>query len=260
MTYYNAQTYELFKADPLGRMQSLHANFAAGFKTQCQKGASASGSVITPNSPFATMTTEQVKMAHATIVAFESSPYGSSTPSNAWTLEAIVASPTIACTQYTKLAMHLYGAISPYANNRKKTITSDNLLVANPAYDPSKPIIEAVGWDGGAIGNHVHILFYDPANAAYPWMLCCPTLGILAMGASLGVLTSNIALPPQNIVEFYTNWNPTRTNILSAHNALKNVIGSDNANSASLLYCFQGLDMFTNNRSADWLTERAWWI
>lgn len=260
MGYYSDSTYTSLKANPSTVMNSLYNNHGSGFKTDCQRGEHATGT-ITPSSPFATMTTEQTKMAQAALCAFDSIPYGDD-GGNEWTLSAICGASAISCQQACKFALELYNTISSYASNSKKNLGStsgiyNGTLTANGSYDSSKPIVTVIGWNGGNIGNHAQILFYDPANTTYPWMLIDPTYGLFTMGTTLDSMCNGTVISTNNMVSFFEAYNP-KSNISSSQTNNTSVVKNGTCKTSDQLYSFHGLANLTLTTFGAFLAWQAW--
>lgn len=92
-------------------------------------------------------------VAFAAIVAFDLKPYGPEP--NKFDLPALLAAPSLACDDYVRLAWSL------------------TRLMPQVSWAPVK--IAALGWQGGAVGNHCQMMVSDGSNT----LLLDPTVGIV---------------------------------------------------------------------------------
>lgn len=102
------------------------------------------------------LSAEALKAAWCSIVAHKLVPYGPGPQTTA--LRAILDADAIACAHYITLTWHLLAEFG---------LERDNLV--------------AIGWDGGAVGNHAQLLFDDGASR----LLLDPTVGRIANGVTL---------------------------------------------------------------------------
>jgi len=194
-------------------------------------------------------------MAFCTVMAFEMKPYA---PCSAWSLEDLCAAPGLDCDNYCKLALEFYNLLSPYASNSKKLADSSG-LINNTSYDATKAQPWVFGWNGGAVGNHAQILFYDP-SATRPWMLCDPTVGMIACGVSSDTLGRGSAVSSTYIVNWTEFWNATRqaATIPNALTNYRNALLNGTYKATDCMYCYPGLANFANSNPSNRYTYGAW--
>ena len=96
------------------------------------------------------------KAAFCAVVAYGLAPYGPNPGSTSFNV--LAHSPTLACAAYVSVAMALV----------------DEFGLSNVT-------TSAVGWDGGAVGNHAQLLVSDGFTSA----LLDPTIGLVVSGATL---------------------------------------------------------------------------
>jgi hypothetical protein len=127
------------------------------------------------------------KAAFCTVLAYDLVPYGNE-PST-FDIKALANSPTLACDRYVTLAWEL----------------SDLLGV-------SGQFGTAVGWDGGAVGNHAQWLFDDGQSQ----LLLDPTIGLIVDNATFtGLIGGELYT---DIASFYSRSDITsfNTEVISA--------------------------------------------
>lgn len=103
--------------------------------------------------------------AYAAMCGYELKPYGNELP-GVVDLQGLLAEPTLACDDYVCLAMWL--------------------MKEMPQCDSVDAV--AVGWDGGAVGNHAQLLVSDGSET----LLLDPTIGLVVRHTSYDDIVSGI--------------------------------------------------------------------
>lgn len=108
-------------------------------------------------------------VAFANIFSWDHAPYGTNPPAK--DLQTLLNAPTLACNNYVLLAWYLCGFMPETASIK----------------------ITAVGWNGGAVGNHAQMLATDPATGIS--LLLDPTIGLIARGVTYNSLLKGVGVP-----------------------------------------------------------------
>jgi hypothetical protein len=149
-------------ADP-GYIATLYENEASTFAEQLGP-ANAAGDLTDP----------LLASAFAAICAYELKPYGNEIP-GVVDLQGLLDEPSLACDDYVRLTMWLMQQMP----------------------ECQSVDVAAVGWNGGAIGDHAE-LFVSDGNES---ILLDPTIGLVARYASFDTLVSGI--PTTDFASFF---------------------------------------------------------
>lgn len=218
MSYFSADTHQQIIADP-SKVETYYV--------QCWKQFAADlGSVDYG----LTLGASILPVAFASILAWDLKPYG---PEKGVTLPEILASPSIACDNYVRLAWYL---------------TS---YMPQVSWVPAK--IVAVGWNGGAVGNHAQMLVSDGTNS----LLLDPTIGLVVRGVTFDTLLQGKLVSPTMIATFEHNNNYAGSSGAFTE-MVKNAVLQGKYKPSDLLYYVTSLDKFNHMpTNAYWLTPQA---
>lgn len=201
---------------------------------QCLPGVYASTRVSFLNSlgaGFATQCEDHIKLAWCSVVACDLKPYGNS---GAQTLAALLAAPAIDCDNYVCLTWHFFKILAPGS--------------------PTK--VAALGWDGGAIGNHAQMQAQTPGS---PDIYLDPTIGLVVHGCSLNGLMGGFTYPDNLIRSFWSYQNRPELNWFE--NNVRTAIQQTKYRPSDLLYVVGSYERFTTPGAmpamADWLTPQT---
>jgi hypothetical protein len=169
-------------------------------------------------------------VAFAAIIAWDLKPYG---PEKGVTLPEILASPSIACDNYVRLAWYLTG------------------FMPQVSWVPAK--IVALGWNGGAVGNHAQMLVSDGTNS----LLIDPTIGLVVRGVTFDTLMQGKPVSPTMMATF-ESFNVYAGSSGTFTQTVKNAVLQGKYKPSDLLYYVKSLDQFTHMpANAYWLTPQA---
>jgi hypothetical protein len=149
--------------------------------------------------------------AWCTVVAYGLVPYGPGPQTT--DLTQILHAETIACTHYVTLAWELMAFFGVSTNEET-----------------------AVGWDGGAVGNHAEMFFSDATSN----LLLDPTIGMVVNGATLEGIISG---------EHYTDYASfySRNDITSFNSTVINAVTHGLYNTRDVIYDVPTLDNWINH-------------
>lgn len=171
--------------------------------------------------PFSDLSDTGIRLAFSSYVASRAKPYGASRGTD---FRELLRGPTLKCDSYCIVTMGLLNLLLP----------------------TDHPRVTFVGWDGGAVGNHVQIF-------AQERLFLDPTIGLLARGSFDGV-ASGKPLPEGHCISLFAG------GPLSGFN--DNVLGAIKAGSyrpSHLLYFFDKLSDFLTEyeHRHHWATPQA---
>jgi hypothetical protein len=189
---------------------------------------------------FTTQPEDHFRLAFCCLMAFEMKPYGDE--GNDLSLSALLASETLACNGYVALAWQLFKLNWPN----------------------STTVIEAMGWNGGAVGNHVQMLAYTGNSVG---MMFDPTYGIFCSYCSPQGLIDHYNFSA-SMVKSWFNWDSEARAALAAqgvgadisaeHDNVVDALQTGKYQFANYLYLFCGFDRWaTSGASGDWPTPQA---
>jgi hypothetical protein len=167
---------------------------------------------------FATQCDAHLALAMCSVVAFEYRPYGGSL---ARTLINLLNAPQLDCDNYVSLAWELFNIIYPH---------------------PGQTKVAAVGWDGGAVGNHAQLQARTPGS---PDIYLDPTIGLCVHGFNFVPLCAGIAVQPQWMTSFWS-YSP-KPNIAAFEPTVRNAFLNASYQTQHLLYLAPGLDFWRGN-------------
>lgn len=157
---------------------------------------------------------DYIKLAFASVLAYELKPYGTST---ATSLPDLLAANTLNHEGYALLTWYLFRVMAPQRSTD----------------------VDMVGWNGGATGTHTQLIIKQPGVEA---MTVDPTVAHIAIIGSLDTLTNGNPIDHADQASFYTrgglNW--YRNQAVSA-------LSDGLFRTGNLLYYFDSLESFVAN-------------
>jgi hypothetical protein len=167
MSYFQSSDHEALMADPT-HIIALYARERMRFVVDLGPGFSAE-------------IEDHIQLGFCSIVSFNLKPYGQS---NEVELPALLAAPALDCDNYAILTWRLFLILCPSPQTE----------------------VAAVGWNGGAIGNHAQIIAtrLPEANGSNRGALIAdPTVGVLQCGFSYDWLASGKPMAATSRKDFY---------------------------------------------------------
>ncbi len=215
MPYLSAPTHAALLATP-ETITSLYASTREAFIADLGPG-------------FIGQAEDHLRLAFCSVVAFDLKPYGEST---ALSLRDLMSASLLDCDNYVALAWRLFKLMRPLSDT----------------------MIAAVGWNGGAVGNHAQM---QARTAGSPDIYLDPTIGLVVYGCSLDALCRQHIFAPQYLKSFLS-YNP-RPEIATIDCAVRTAIPGGGYKASDLLYFAPGLDNFISlGGSARWATPQSW--
>lgn len=168
------------------------------------------------------------KLAFCAIVAFDLKPYQGSL---VHTLRELMAAPGLDCDNYVSLAWHLFYLMRPLSNTQ----------------------VAAVGWNGGAIGNHAQM---QAITHGSPDIYLDPTIGLAVTGCSIDALCRGFKFQPQHMVSWESFHDRPILSLLRSN--VINAIRNGTYKVSDLLYFTVGLDRWLMLAgSTDWKRQQT---
>ncbi len=167
-------------------------------------------------------------VAFAAVVAFDLKAYGAE-PANVTDLPSLLASPTLACDDYVRLAWW-FTTLMPQVNWA-------------PAH------IAALGWDSGAVGNHAQMMVTDGKYT----LLLDPTVGIVAQIGYDGLVSGKAGAP---ITSFYA-YHPERPIGLFERTVREAILNGLYKPSDALYYVDSLVKFNAMPQESEWMTPAA---
>lgn len=161
MAFFSRASLDTILAQPAS-ISTLYASSAAQFK-----------SIL--GSAFADQPEDHIKLAFASVLAYELKPYGSSMST---TLEGLLASEGLHCGNYSNLSWRLYQLLSPSA-----------------AAD-----VTMFGWTGGVLASHSQLFIATPGHKG---LLLDPTIGHVALFDGVNPLLAGKQIPIEHQASFF---------------------------------------------------------
>lgn len=127
------------------------------------------------------ISTGLLAVAFAAIAAWDLKPYGNNPVGK--DLQSLLNAATLACNDYVLLTWYFCGLMPETASIK----------------------ITAVGWNGGAVGNHAQMLASDPANGIS--LLLDPTVGLVARGVTYNNLLKGVGVPGSTMMASFATYN-----------------------------------------------------
>lgn len=175
---------------------------------------------------FANQCEDHRRLAFCAVVAWDLKPYG---PSMAYTLRGLMADPHLDCDNYVSLAWHLFYLMRPLS--------------------PTEVV--AVGWNGGAVGNHAQMQARTPGS---PDIFLDPTIGLLVHGCSTDALCRGYPFQPQHMMSF-AGFN-SRPDAAGFASRVVAAIQGGTYKVSDMIYYTVGLDKWLRMaESVDWRTQ-----
>lgn len=177
---------------------------------------------------FSAQCEDHLKLAWCAVVAFDLKPYG---PSTVHDLPGLMAAPALDCDNYVSLAWRLFKLMRP--------INSTS--------------IAALGWDGGAVGNHAQM---QAQTAGSPDILLDPTIGLVVNGCSLDGLVGDFVYPTNCVASFFS-FNP-RPSIAVFEATVRDAVVNTKYKPSDMIYFIRDpAKLATLPPRENWLTPRA---
>jgi hypothetical protein len=181
---------------------------------------------------FAAESEEQIKFGFCGVLAYDLKPYGDS--GHGITLNRLLAQPTMVCDHYAALAWKLF-----------------LLMVRKPTLK-----IAAVGWNGGAVGNHCQLISsttLSPGDGTGHWLVD-PTVGIIQAGYDYNWIASGRSCSADLRRDFYWRSGPTDR----LHGLVLAALAHGKYKPSDILYYCSSVARFCHPPDeADWMTPQA---
>lgn len=220
MSYLSAATHQDIIANP-AHVQEYYDQIWQSFRTSL---GSVDAISDIPNGLLAT--------AFAAIVAWDLKPYG--TEPTVLDLQTLLNAPSLACNDYVSLTWYFCDDFMPQTASIKKV---------------------AIGWNGGAVGNHAQMLAEDPATGIS--LLLDPTIGLVARGVTYDSLTKGLATPASMLASF-ENFNTYPGSTGTFTQTVKNAVINGLYKPSDALYYVDKLSIFNAlPAEASWLTPQG---
>ena len=169
-------------------------------------------------------------VAYAAIAAWDLKPYG---PEFGVSLDEILASPSLACDNYVRLTWYF------------------TEFMPQVTWAPAKCV--ALGWNGGAAGNHAQMLVNDGTNT----LMLDPTIGLVVRGVTFDTLLQGKSVETDSVASFesYNNYNGTSGAFTKT---IKDAIMQGQYKPIDLMYYVKTLDKYIHMpASTSWLTPQG---
>jgi hypothetical protein len=172
-------------------------------------------------------------VAFAAIAAWDLKPYGPDPAAK--DLQTLLNSPTLVCNDYVLLAWYFCNNFMPETASIK---------------------IVALGWNGGAVGNHAQMLAMDPATGIS--LLLDPTVGLVARGVTYDSLLKGIGVPGTQMMTSFATYNSYPGSAGAFTQEVFNAVnGGQYKPSDALYYVDQIATYAAMPPEAGWLTPQA---
>ncbi len=218
-SYFNARQHDALLRHP-GQIRGLWASDGARFRASLGPG-------------FAREIDEHVQLAFCAMVACDLKPYG---PCHTAELAGMLRAPTLACDNYLALAWRLFHILAPSHTTK----------------------IAAVGWDGGAVGNHCQI-FCGKAAAAdgqggRAWMID-PTVAVFQCSSDFDAICSGRPASADYRADLYPRLGSVTDQL---HDEVVTALADGLYRPSHLLYYFTDLNAYSNPPpEKSWPTPQA---
>ncbi|MCW5690286.1 MAG: hypothetical protein KIT76_17215 [Pseudolabrys sp.] len=177
---------------------------------------------------FAAQCEDHLRLAFCSVVAFDLKPYGGCTVLD---LAGLLASPVLDCDNYVSLTWHLFKLMRP----------------------TSPTNVAAIGWDGGAVGNHAQMQAQTPGS---PDILLDPTIGLVVHGCSIDFIVGTYVYPTNCMASFF-RFN-SRPNIDAFEARVRDAVANSKYRASDLMYFVADHATLINLPvRSHWLTPRA---
>lgn len=177
---------------------------------------------------FADQCEDHLRLAFCSVVAFDLKPYGNCTVQD---LPGLLAAPALDCDNYVSLTWHLFKLMRPTS--------------------PTK--VAALGWDGGAVGNHAQMQAQTDGS---PNILVDPTIGLVVYGCSIDFLVGDFVYPAACLASFFS-FN-SRPEIVTFDATVRDAIANTKYRFSDLLYFINDhAKLMSPPDRSKWLTPRA---
>jgi len=200
LSYFPPAVHQAILADP-DAITGIYTEYRARFVADLGPG-------------FALEPEDHIRLAFATVLAYDLKPYGACTVSD---LEGMLAALALDCDNYVAVTWHLFNRLVPQPVTR----------------------FVAVGWDRGPFGNHAQII---AEKAGYGYMLADPTIGLVQCGYGFDWIASGKPCSAVYRKEFL--WRPDPA-IQSFRAKVVGALANGGYKPAHLLYVFSDLEKFS---------------
>ena len=169
--------------------------------------------------------------AFASAYAWGLKPYGPE-PTTGVDLTTLLNAPSLACDDYVRLALYFMQLIP----------------------QTSAVNVAAVGWNGGAVGNHSQLFVSDSSGET---VLLDPTIGLVWRDATYNQVTSGTPLPASKMHSFYAEYGGSQSIAAFSATVIAALTNGSYKPSDALYYC-ASLDFFNAMPpEAGWPTPAA---
>lgn len=163
---------------------------------------------------FASQPDDHLRFAFCAFTAFDLKPY---IGSMAYSLRDLMMEDGLDCDNYVRLAWYFFQIMRPKA--------------------PSE--ITAVGWEGGAIGNHAQMQI---KTSGHPPMYCDPTIGVMVHNVDFDKLCLGHQVPASNIYSIY-HFN-ARPEVAQLHTNTLGALTGGTYRASQLLYIYTNMTKY----------------
>jgi hypothetical protein len=171
-------------------------------------------------------------VAFAAIVAWDLKPYGDNPVGK--DLQTLLNAAALACNDYVLLAWYLCGFMPETA--------SINIV--------------ALGWNGGAVGNHAQMLATDPASGIS--LLLDPTVGLVARGVTYDSLLQGVGVPGTKMMASFASYNSYPGSSGYFTQEVFNAVNGGQYKPSDALYYVNDISIYAAMPSeTNWLTPQA---
>jgi hypothetical protein len=171
-------------------------------------------------------------VAFAAIAAWDLKPYGNNPVGK--DLQSLLNAATLACNDYVLLTWYLCGFMPEAVGVN----------------------IVALGWNGGAVGNHAQMLAADPATGIS--LLLDPTVGIVARGCTYNSLLRGVGVPGSQRMASFAAYNSYVGSTGAFTDEVFNAINGGQYKPSDALYYVDQLSIYAAlPPEANWLTPQG---
>lgn len=214
MAYLSAAVQADIIANP-ERISAVYASARAPFVQQMGAG-------------FSAQCEDHIRLAFCSLVAWDLKPYQGSLTH---TLRGLMAAPGLDCDNYVSLAWHLFYLMRPLSNTQ----------------------VAAVGWNGGAVGNHAQMQAITPGS---PDIYLDPTIGLAVTGCSIDALCKGFKFQPQHIAS-WASFND-RPEVTQLRSKVLAAVQSGTYDVSDLLFFTLGIDKWLQLAGkTDWKSQQT---
>jgi len=209
MSYFSLAQHAAVAADP-SAIAGLYATERTRFMASLGVGFSAEPE-------------EHIKLAFCAVFAYDHVPYGPDGGSCADPLTLLLARPSMDCDNYVAVAWRLFELLAPGHLTR----------------------VAAIGWDGGAVGNHAQIVAHKTpqGGAGGGALLADPTIGLVICGYNFDWYAACRSVNPAYSASFFFS----RGDGIDQFNAaVKAAVYNGSIKPSDILYAFDAIEQFVS--------------